>query len=97
VATLAARKVDRRGKVYVDVLQNARGHHAVPPYVLRAVPQACVSTPLAWDELTPQLHPQAFTLRTIFDRVASQPTDPIAPLTEYYRREDATPNAERRS
>jgi DNA primase len=63
--------------------------------VLRAVPQACVSTPLAWDELTPHLHPQAFILRTIFDRLASQPTDPIAPLIEYYRREGAKSNAER--
>jgi bifunctional non-homologous end joining protein LigD len=95
VATLEARKANRRGRVYVDVLQNARGHHAVPPYVLRAVPQACVSTPLAWDELIPHLHPQAFTLRTIFDRLASQPTDPIAPLIEYYRREGAKSNAER--
>ena len=72
VATLETRKANRRGRVYVDVLQNARGHHAVPPYVLRAVPQACVSTPLAWDELTPHLHPQAFTLRTIFERLANQ-------------------------
>jgi bifunctional non-homologous end joining protein LigD len=96
VATLEARKANRRGRVYVDVLQNARGHHAVPPYVLRAVPQACVSTPLAWDELTPHLHPQAFTLRTIFDRLAGQPTDPMAPLIECYQREDGKSNAERR-
>jgi bifunctional non-homologous end joining protein LigD len=96
LATIETRKANRRGRVYVDVLQNARGHHAVPPYVLRAVPQACVSTPLAWDELTPHLHPQAFTLRTIFERLASQPADPIAPLIEYYRREDAKSNAERR-
>ena len=95
VATLEIRKASRGGRVYVDVLQNARGHHAVPPYVLRAVPQACVSTPLAWDELTPHLHPQAFTLRTIFERLASQPTDPMAPLIAYYRREDAKSNAER--
>ena len=95
VATLAIRKANRRGRVYVDVLENARGHHAVPPYVLRAVPQACVSTPLAWDELTPHLHPQAFTLRTIFERLASQPTDPMAPLIAYYRREDAKSNVER--
>jgi bifunctional non-homologous end joining protein LigD len=96
VATVETRKAKRGGKVYVDVLQNARGHHAVPPYVLRAVPQACVSTPLAWNELTPYLHPQAFTLRTIFERLASQPTDPMAPLIECYRREDAKSNAERR-
>ena len=35
VATLTAGKVHRRGKVYVDVLQNARGHHAVRSYTAR--------------------------------------------------------------
>jgi hypothetical protein len=50
---------------------------------------------LAWDELTPHFHSQAFTLRTIFERLASQPTDPMAPLIAYYRREDAKSNAER--
>jgi bifunctional non-homologous end joining protein LigD len=95
VATLETRKAIRGRRVYVDVLQNARGHHAVPPYVLRAVPQACISTPLAWDELTPHFHSQAFTLRTIFERLASQPTDPMAPLIAFYRREDAKSNAER--
>ena len=95
VATLATRKANRRGRVYVDVLQNARGHHAVPPYVLRVVPQACISTPLARDELTPSFHPRAFTLRTIFDRLASQPADPMVPLIAYYQREDAKSNADR--
>ncbi|HSF32406.1 MAG TPA: non-homologous end-joining DNA ligase, partial [Candidatus Tectomicrobia bacterium] len=81
------RKAKRRGKVYVDVLQNARGHHVVPPYVLRAVPQAGVSTPLAWRELTADIHPQDFTLRTILRRLARQRKDPFAPLLEHYRRQ----------
>jgi bifunctional non-homologous end joining protein LigD len=46
IATIERRKDRRQKKVYVDVLQNTRGHHVVPPYVLRAVPQATVSTPL---------------------------------------------------
>jgi bifunctional non-homologous end joining protein LigD len=96
MATLEPHKAKRRGRVYVDVLQNARGHHAVPPYGLRAVPQASVSTPLAWDELTPHLHPQAFTLRTIFERLARQQIDPVAPLIEYYRREEAKSQAKKR-
>ena len=79
----------------MDALQNARGRHVAPPYVLRVVPQACVSTPLAWEKLTPHLHPQAFTLRMISGRLASQPTEPIAPLIAYYRREDAKSNAAR--
>jgi bifunctional non-homologous end joining protein LigD len=86
IASLEPRKAMRRGKVYVDVLQNVRGHHVAPPYVLRAVPQACVSTPLAWHELTSDLHPQRFTLRTFFRRLARQRRDPFAPLLEHYRR-----------
>jgi bifunctional non-homologous end joining protein LigD len=80
VATVERHKARRQQKVYVDVLQNARGHHAVPPYVLRAVPQATVSTPLAWAELTSTLEPRRYTLKTIFRRLARQKTDPMAPL-----------------
>jgi bifunctional non-homologous end joining protein LigD len=66
--------------VYVDVMQNARGKHAVPPYVLRAAPAATVSTPLAWREVTPDLDPSRFTLKTIFRRLARQKRDPMAVL-----------------
>jgi bifunctional non-homologous end joining protein LigD len=83
IATVERRKDKRQKKVYVDVLQNARGHHAVPPYVLRAVPQATVSTPLTWAELTPALEPRRYNLTTIFRRLARQKTDPMAPLAVY--------------
>ena len=79
-ATVERRKDRRQKKVYVDVLQNVRGHHAVPPYVLRAVSQATVSTPLTWAELTPALDPRRYNLKTIFRRLARQKTDPMAPL-----------------
>jgi bifunctional non-homologous end joining protein LigD len=79
-ATVAIRKAQRGRRVYIDVMQNARGHHAVPPYVLRAVPAASVSTPLTWRELTPDLDPAAFTVKTIFRRLARQKRDPMAGL-----------------
>ena len=63
------------------MMQNALGHHAVPPYVLRAVPAASVSTPLEWRELTADLDPPQFNLRTIFDRLAKQ-KDPAGPLLQ---------------
>ena len=69
-ATTERSKAKRGKRVYVDVMQNARGHHAVPPYVLRAVPGAPVSTPLHWQELTPNLDPRAYNLKTIFRRLA---------------------------
>jgi bifunctional non-homologous end joining protein LigD len=78
MATREFRKAKRGGKVYVDVLQNVRGHHAVPPYVLRAVHGAPVSTPLSWREVKPGLDPKQFNLRTIFRRLARQKRDPLA-------------------
>jgi bifunctional non-homologous end joining protein LigD len=83
IATVERRKDRRQKKVYVDILQNARGHHAVPPYVLRAVPQATVSTPLTWAELTPTLEPRRYNLKTIFRRLARQKTDLMAPLVAH--------------
>jgi bifunctional non-homologous end joining protein LigD len=80
VATVEIRKAKRAGRVYVDVLQNARGHHAVPPDVLRPVPGATVSTPLRWAELTPGLDPKKFTLRSVPARLARLKEDPMAPL-----------------
>jgi bifunctional non-homologous end joining protein LigD len=79
-ATTEIRKAKRSGRVYIDVLQNARGHHAVPPYVLRAVPGATVSAPLAWAEVRADLDPKRFTLRTLPLRLARQKRDPMAPL-----------------
>ncbi len=61
-------------------MQNAKGRHAVPPYVLRAVPGAPVATPLNWNELTPALDPAQFTLKTIFRRLGRQKHDPMADL-----------------
>lgn len=77
-ATTEIRKAKRNGRVYIDVLQNARGHHAVPPYVLRPVPGATVSTPLRWAELKPDLDPKRFNLRTVPARLARQKDDPMA-------------------
>jgi bifunctional non-homologous end joining protein LigD len=84
-ATVEMRKARRGGRVYVDTLQNARGHHAVPPYVLRAVPAATVSTPLQWNEVTADLDPARYTLTTIFRRLARQKQDPLASLARMLR------------
>lgn len=79
-ATMERGKAKRGARVYVDVIQNAKGHHAVPPYVLRATPGAPVSTPLHWRELTPDLDPAAFNLKTLFRRLARLKQDPMAEL-----------------
>ena len=79
-ATVEIRKAKRQGRVYIDVMQNARGHHAVPPYVIRAVPGASVSTPLHWRELTDDLDPSAFTPEAVLRRLSRQSSDPMGSL-----------------
>jgi bifunctional non-homologous end joining protein LigD len=79
-ATVEIRKNKRGGRVYVDVLQNARGHHAVPPYVVRAVPDATVSMPLRWQEVTAALDPKMYDLRAVQRRLSRQTRDPLAEL-----------------
>jgi bifunctional non-homologous end joining protein LigD len=79
VATTERLKADRDGRVYVDVIQNARGHHAVPPYVLRPTQQATVSTPLDWKEVTARLDPKKFTIKSVVKRFAGTP-DPLHSL-----------------
>jgi DNA primase len=61
-------------------MQNAKGKHAVPPYVLRATPAGSVSTPLEWRELNAKLTPAKFDLTTALKRFAKQKTDPLIGL-----------------
>jgi bifunctional non-homologous end joining protein LigD len=78
IATTQRSKAARGGRVYVDVGQNGPGKHIVPPYVVRATPEATVSTPLDWDEVTEKLDPGAFTMEAVLKRVKR--IDPSLPL-----------------
>jgi bifunctional non-homologous end joining protein LigD len=71
VATIE-RFVKARGatQVYVDYLQNIIGKTVAGAYSARANPDAMVSTPLEWDELTDDLDPREFTIETAPDRFA---------------------------
>jgi len=58
----------RKGKMYLDFLQNRPGATIAGPYSLRPKPGATVSTPLSWDEVKPGLTIQHFNIRNAIDR-----------------------------
>jgi len=60
----------RRGRLYLDCMQNGYGKTVVAPYSLRAIDGAPVSAPLQWNEITPKLDPLKFNLRTMPARLA---------------------------
>ncbi len=69
VVSLEVDKEKRKGRLFLDHLQNYVGKSLVLPYSLRAADGAPVSTPLEWSEVTESLDPRAFTLRTLRARL----------------------------
>ena len=62
----------RKGRLYLDALQNGYGKTIVAPYSLRAIDGAPVSAPLEWSEVTRKLDPSKFNLRTMPERLAKK-------------------------
>jgi len=71
IATVERQRSKRVGQVYLDFMQNRRGQTIAAPYSARPVPGGCVSTPLAWEELTDDIRPQHYTVHTVPHRLES--------------------------
>jgi bifunctional non-homologous end joining protein LigD len=61
-------KSKRRG-VLIDANQNGEGKTIASVYSVRPRPGAPVSTPLRWDEVTPELDAAPFTMDVVLERV----------------------------
>jgi bifunctional non-homologous end joining protein LigD len=70
-------KAARRGKIFIDYLRNGRGATFIAPYSTRARENAPVAVPLEWDELTPSLKPDQFTVRNLAQRLKRLKADPF--------------------
>ncbi len=66
----------RRGRIYLDYLRNSRGASAIACYSPRARPGAPVAVPLRWDELSPAVHSDHYTVATLQRRLAALRADP---------------------
>jgi len=60
---------NRKGKMYLDFLQNRPGATIACPYSLRPKPGATVSMPLDWDEVKPGLKMTDFTIHNAVKRL----------------------------
>lgn len=74
--TTEQRKAQRGSRLYLDIMRNAYGQTAVPPYAVRAKPGAPVAMPLAWSELGDgRLRANRYRIDNAFRRLA-QKDDP---------------------
>jgi bifunctional non-homologous end joining protein LigD len=62
---------DRKGKMYLDFLQNRASATIAAPYSVRPKPGATVSMPLAWDEVKSGLKMKDFTIFNALERIES--------------------------
>lgn len=63
-------KKRRRGQIYVDYMQNARGKSVAAPYSVRPKPGATVSAPLDWNEVKrKKIEPKDFTIKNMLRRI----------------------------
>lgn len=63
---------DRRGKLYVDFLQNRPQATVSAPYSVRPKPGATVSMPLHWEEVKKGLKMTDFTIYNALERIKSE-------------------------
>ncbi len=76
--TINPLKAARRGRIFIDYLRNVRGATAVAAYSPRARPNAPVSAPIGWSELSAKTRPGDFTVETVPKRLLTLHKDPWA-------------------
>jgi bifunctional non-homologous end joining protein LigD len=63
---------NRKGKIYIDYLQNRAKATLAAPYSLRPKPGATVSMPLHWEEVKKGLALKDFTIMNAMDRIKEE-------------------------
>lgn len=74
--TAVAAKAQRRGRIYIDYLRNARGASAVASYSLRAKPAFPAAAPITWEELRGLSGGAAYNRLNLLRRLETLAADP---------------------
>ena len=69
ITSLERMPAKRKGKVYLDFLQNGKGKTMASIYSLRPREGATISVPLEWSEVNGRLNLKKFNLKTIMKRL----------------------------
>ena len=62
----------RKGKIYLDYLQNRRGHTIATVHSVRPIENAPISAPIHWAELNNKLTPRQFILKNYLTRLKQE-------------------------
>lgn len=76
IATTERDTNKRKGKVYVDCYQNGHGKTIAASYCVRPHPEAPVSMPLEWAQVTKKLTPRAYTVKNALKHLEKRARDP---------------------
>jgi bifunctional non-homologous end joining protein LigD len=78
IATIS--KAARKGKIFIDYLRNGRGATSIAPYSTRSRAEATVSVPITWEELSPRLRSDQYTVQNLPARLRNLKQDPWADI-----------------
>ncbi|WP_405382052.1 DNA ligase D [Maribacter sp. LLG6340-A2] len=62
----------RKGKIYLDYLQNRKGHTVAAVHSVRPIINAPISAPIHWEELNNDLSPQKYMMKTYPKRLEKE-------------------------
>jgi bifunctional non-homologous end joining protein LigD len=78
-------KAERKRRIFIDYLRNDPTSTSVAAYSTRARPGAPVSTPLHWDELSPDIDPAKFNVETIPQRLRRLRRNPWSDIDKLHQ------------
>ncbi|WP_400241771.1 DNA ligase D [Niallia sp. JL1B1071] len=85
--TIERLKKNRKNRLYIDYIQHSEGKTIIAPYSIRGNKGGYVACPIEWKELTNNLHPSQFPMKTVLQRLEKG----INPFSTYFEAKEKQP------